>query len=230
MKNLLVSLHIFTLVVLNCLGTQSRAESKTGTVTISVLDSFGHPRLDCHVVQFSSDAPFKKAEYKNRFSKYVGTNIPYAFAYTLLLRCDDGQTLGPKYITVGRPKEFFVIGRWQHFGDWVTGPEPRLAISVKTDAETKLSGQAWVRVVGVYVDSVEVDEVDPQTHMASFYEIVPGRYLVMILDGDKVVCTAPVEYSAEPESHAKITLSVSLGGCQVGGLGPSSRGSVGTQP
>jgi hypothetical protein len=230
MTKLLCWLQILSLGALNAMAAPRDTAQKAATITLSVLDSFGHPRLDCHVVQFSSDAPFKKAEYKNRFSKYVGTNIPYAFVYTLLLRCHDGQTLGPKYITVGRPKEFFVIGQWQHFGDWVTGPDPRLAISVETDAETKLSGQAWVKVVGVYVDSVEVDEVDAQTHMASFYEIVPGRYLVMILDGDKIICTAPVEYSAEPESHAKIKLSVSLGGCQIGGLGPSSRGSVGTQP
>lgn len=218
MMKILVWLQVLTLGASNSFALPDDAMRKTATVTLSVLDSFGHPRSDCHVVQFSSDEPFRKAEYKNKFTKYAGANIPYAI-YTLLLRCDDGQTLGPKYITVGRPKNFFVISQWRHFGDWVTGPDPRLAISVETDSETKLSGQAWVKVVGVYVDSAEIDEVNPQTHTASFYDVVPGRYLVLLLDGDKIICTQPVEYSADPESHAKLKLSASLGGCKVESLG-----------
>jgi len=218
MKNLLVWLQTFTLVALNCLGTPNHTVSKTGAVTLSVLDSFGHPRSDCHVTQFASDEPFKKADYKNKFDKYVGENVPYA-AYTLFLRCDDGKPLGPVYVDVSRPQEFVVIGEWRNMGDWVTGPDPRLAISVETDAETHLSDQAWVKVVGVYVDSAEVDELNPQTHVASFYKIVPGRYVVLLLDGNKIICAKPIEFAGEFQAHAKMKLSVAAGSCKVDGLG-----------
>jgi hypothetical protein len=218
MMKILVWLQVFTLAASNSFALPDDEMRKTATVTLSVLDSFGHPRSDCHVVQFSSDEPFKKAEYKNKFRKYIGENIPYAI-YTLFLRCDDGRSLGPRYITVGRSQEFFVIGQWRNIGDWVTGPDPRLAIFVETDGETHLSSRTWIKIVGVYVDSAEVDEVNSQTHVASFYDIVPGRYLVILLDGDKIICTRPVEYLREFESHAKMKLSVSVGGCKVDGLG-----------
>jgi hypothetical protein len=218
MNDLIVWLQIFTLVLLNCYGTQGRPESKTGTVTLSVLDSFGHARSDCHVTQFASEEPFKNAEYKNNFKKYSGENIPYA-VYTLFLRCDDGKPLGPIYVDLSRPQEFVVVGRWRNMGDWVTGPDPRLAVSVETDAETHLSDRAWVKVVGVYVDSAEVDEVNPQTHVAGFYKIVPGRYLVILLDSDRVICTKAVEFLQELQPHAKMKVSVSASGCKVDGLG-----------
>jgi hypothetical protein len=218
MKNFLVWLQTFTLAAFNCFGTSNRTESKVGTVTLSVLDSFGHPRSDCHVTEFASDEPFKKAEYKNKFTSYVGENVPYA-VYTLFLRCDDGKPLGPVYVDVNRPQEFVVIGRWRNMGDWVTGLDPRLAISVETDAETHLSDQAWVKIVGVYVDSAEVDRLNPRTHEASFYKIVPGRYLVLLLDGNKIICTRPIEFAGEFQAHAKMKLSVAAGSCKVDGLG-----------
>jgi hypothetical protein len=218
MKNTAVWLQIFTLVALACFGIPDNTAPKIGTVTLSVLDSFGLPRSDCHVTRFFSEAPYKKAEYKNKFAKYVGEKIPYA-GYTLFLRCDDGKPLGPVYVDVRRPQEFVVIGRWRNMGDFVTGTDPRLAVSVETDAETHLSDHAWVKVVGVYIDNAEVDQLNPQTHEASFYEIVPGRYLVLLLDGNKIICTRPIEFAGEFQSHAKMKLSVAAGSCKVDGLG-----------
>ena len=172
MKNTPVWLQVFTLAASACFGTPGDAAPKIGTVTLSVLDSFGRPRSDCHVTRFFSEAPYKNAEYKNKFAKYVGEKIPYA-GYTLFLRCDDGKPLGPVYVDVGHPQEFVVIGRWRNMGDFVTGPDPRLAVSVETDAETHLSDNAWVKVIGVYGDSAEVDRLNPQTRQASFYKLSP---------------------------------------------------------
>ncbi len=218
MKNVTVWLQVLTLVASTYFGIPTDTAPKIGTVTLSVLDSFGRPRSDCHVTRFFSDAPYEKAEYKNKFAKYVGEKIPYA-AYTLFLRCDDGKPLGPVYVDVSRPQEFVVIGRWRNIGDWVTGPDPRLSVGVETDSETHLSDRAWVKVVGVYVDSAEVDEVNPHTHLAGFYRIVPGRYIVVLLDGDKIVCTKAVEFLQEFQPHAKMKMSVSAAGCKVDGLG-----------
>jgi hypothetical protein len=208
----------FTLVASTCFGIPNDTGPKIGTVILSVLDSFGRPRSDCHVTRFFSDAPFAKADYKNKFTKYVGEKIPYGL-YTLFMRCDDGEPLGPVYVDVSRPQEFVVIGEWRNMGDWVTGPEPRLAVSVETDPETHLSDHAWVKVVGVYVSSAEVDTISPQTHVATFYRIVPGRYLVVLLDDDKIVCTKAVEFLQEFQADAKMKLSVSAAGCKVDGLG-----------
>jgi len=218
MKNVLVSLQALTLAASTCFGIPNNMVPKTGTVTLSVLDSFGRPRSDCHVTRFFSDSPYEKAEYKNKFDKYAGEKIPYA-AYTLFLKCDDGKPLGPVYVDVSRPQEFVVIAEWRNMGDWVTGPDPRLAISVETDAETHLSERAWVKVVGVYVDSAEVGKVNPQTRVADFYRIVPGRYLVVLLDADKIICTKAVEFLQEFQAHARMKVSVSAAGCKVDGLG-----------
>ena len=190
---------------------------KTSTVSLSVLDSFGHPRSDCRVWHLSSEAPFAKADYSGRFSKYVGENIPYGY-YTLFLKCDDGLTMGPKYLRVGRAQEFFVVGQWRNIGDWVTGPDPRLAISVETNAGVPLTDHAWVKIVGVYIDSAEVDKLNSETHMADFYEIVPGRYLVTLLDQDRIICTLPFEYLAQLDGHARMKLTVSTGGCKADGM------------
>ena len=218
MRNMPVWLQVLALVASTSVAAPTDAALKTGTVTLSVLDSFGRPRSDCHVTRFFSDAPYDKAEHKNKFDKYVGQKIPFA-AYTLFLGCDDGEHLGPVYVDVSRPQEFVVVGRWRHMGDWVTGSEPRLAVSVETDAEAHLSDQAWVKVVGVYVDSAEVDKINPQTHTADFYAIFPGRYLVLLLDGDKIICTRAVEFLPEFQSHTKMKVSVSSAGCKVDGLG-----------
>jgi hypothetical protein len=218
MKNPVVWLQVLTFVASTCVGIPTDTAPKTGTVTLSVLDSFGRPRSDCHVTRFFSAAPYEKAEFKNKFAKYLGEKIPYA-AYTLFLRCDDGKPIGPVYVDVHRPQEFIVIGEWRNMGDWVTGLDPRLAVSVETDAETHLSEQAWVKVVGVYVNSAEVDEVSPQTHLAAFYRIVPGRYLVVLLDADRIICSKAVEFLQEFQSHAKMKLTVSNTGCKVDGLG-----------
>jgi hypothetical protein len=218
MRKMPVWLQIVALLSSVCFDIPGEAAPKIGTVTLSVLDSFGRPRSDCHVTRFFSEAPYEKAEYKNKFAKYVGEKIPYA-GYTLFLRCDDGKPLGPVYVDVSRPQEFVVVGRWRNMGDWVTGTEPRLAVNVETDAETQLSDQAWVKVVGVYVDSAEVDAVSPQTHSAAFYRIVPGRYLVVLLDSDKIICTKAVEFLQEFQPHAKMKVSVSAAGCKVDGLG-----------
>ena len=218
MKSVPIWLQILALVTSACFGIPDDPATKTGTVNLSVLDSFGGPRSDCHVTRFSSDTPFEKAEYKNNFAKYVGQKIPYA-VYTLFLRCDDGKPIGPVYVDVSRPREFIVIGEWGNMGDWVTGPDPRLAVSVETAAGTHLSDRAWIKAVGVYVDSAEVDELNPQTHLAGFYRIVPGRYIVILLDDDKIVCTKAVEFLQEFQPHAKMKMSVSAAGCKVDGLG-----------
>ncbi len=218
MKTLVVSLQVFLLTASNCFGMPNKTVQKTGTVTLSVLDSFGRPRSDCHVTQFSSAYPYQKAEYKNKFANYIAQEIPYAI-YTLFMRCDDGKPLGRVYVNVSRPQQLVVIGEWRNIGDWVTGPDPRLAISVETDAEVHLSEQAWVKVVGVYVDDSEVSKINPQTHTADFYNLVSGRYLVVLLDADKIICTKAVGFSQEFQSHAKMKMSVTATGCTVDGLG-----------
>ncbi len=219
MNNVTGWLQVFTLLVVSpFFGVPVDTPTKTGTVNLSVLDSFGHPRSDCHVTRFFSEAPHKKADYKNNFARYVGEKIPYA-GYTLFLRCDDEKPLGPIYVDVSRLQQFVVIGGWRNMGDWVTGPDPRLSVSVETDAGSRISDRAWVKVVGVYVDSAEVDEVNPQTHLAGFYKIVPGRYIVILLDDDKIVCTKTVEFLQEFQPHAKMKMSVSADGCKVDGLG-----------
>lgn len=190
---------------------------KTSTVSLSVLDSFGHQRPDCHVWHLSSDAPFAKADYSSRFSKYIGEKIPYGY-YTLLLKCDDRLTMGPKYLSVAHPQEFFVVAQWRNIGDWVTGLDARLAISVETNAGVTLTDRAWVKIVGVYVDSAEVAKLNSESHIAAFYEIVPGRYLVTLLDEDRIICTLPFEYLWELDAHGRMKLTVSTGGCEAEGM------------
>jgi hypothetical protein len=218
MKNLIVWLQVLTLAASTYFRIPNDTDPNIGTVILSVLDSFGRPRLDCHVTQFSSHAPYEKAEFRARFAKYVAEKIPYA-TYKLSLRCDDGTPLGPAYVVVSRPQVFVVIGEWRNMGDWVTGPAPRLSVRVDTEAGTHLSDRAWVKVVGVYVDSAEVDRINPQTNAAGFYSIVPGRYLVMVLDDDKIVCAKAVEFLEEFQAHAEMKLSVSAAGCKADGLG-----------
>jgi len=207
MKTISFLLVALAFATLSAHSVAKGSRSTSATVSLSILDSFGKQRQDCHVIEFSSSYPYHKAELKARFSGYTATEIPFGW-YRIRLRCDDLQHLGPEYVYVERNQEFFVVSQWRHFGDYVTGP--RLAVNLETAPDVQLSKQAWIRAVGIYTKESEVSKIDPASHSASFYDIVPGRYLLLLLDGEQIVCSKPVDFL---ESDAKLSLSISTEGC-----------------
>ena len=113
-------------------------------------------------------------------------------------------------VAVERPDQFLVLASWLSIGDYVTRPDPRLMISVKTDQE--LSSGAWIKLVGIYLDKYEIDRIEPSTRTARFYDLVPGRYFILLLTKGGVACAKQVDFLKAP---AKLQLSLSRNACRV---------------
>jgi hypothetical protein len=72
-------------------------------------------------------------------------------------------------------------------------------------------GQAWVKVLGVYVDHSASDGVDPHTGEAQFHwMIVPGTYMVLLLTPEKLVCVKEIELL---EPRGRLELEPTANGC-----------------
>lgn len=183
--------------------------SSLATVTLLPLDSFGGARQGCQVVEFVTLDDLE-TDYKMRFEGLRAKNIPFGADYRTHIKCDDQRGSGPFFVTVNRSDQFIVLGSWLHRGDYVTGPSPRLTVSVAGTLDAGPSPKTWVKIVGVYLDHSETGKVDPESHSAMFYDLVPGRYLVLILSGKKLSCTKQVDFFG---AHTGLDISISQKSC-----------------
>jgi hypothetical protein len=85
---------------------------------------------------------------------------------------------------------------------------------VSLETKVPLSDRAWAKIVGVYIDKAEEAQIDPNSRTAGFFSIVPGKYLALLLDGEKLLCTKQIIFRRE---HAHLTLSLSADGCTAKG-------------
>jgi len=184
------------------------------TVKLKILDSYGRSRQGCRVTEFHLHKPEGDAEYRGSFDALVASKIPFGNTYSVLVKCADGSIASYPYVGVTHSEQLLVLVSWIPDEDYVTGPEPRLAIAVSTDSKSRLSDHAWVKAVGVYADGTEVAQVDPVTGVAGLYSIVPGRIIILILDGEKLICTQQINFLRE---HAHLALSLTPDGCKAQG-------------
>lgn len=174
-----------------------------GAVTVSAVDSFGRPRADCKVAEFRS-MDDEEVDYVDRFDGLTGHDIPVGHSYRIHLRCADAESAGPFFALVNRQDAFLVLGAWLNRGDYETGSTPRLTVNVD-QARSQISSEAWVKIIGIYTSVSEADRIDSQTHSARFYDPQPGRYLLLLLDGEKVVCTKQIAIEA-PKAQLRLVL------------------------
>jgi hypothetical protein len=206
------SLRCFPIALLIGLSTcaPSVPQQKLATVTFLVFDSFGRPQSDCHILEFVSLDDERNPDYVAHFSGAVGRNIPYGSTYRVHAKCADERSGGTFLVTVNKSDTLLVLASWLNLGDYVTGPSPRLTIRIRSNNETKLAEKTWIKIVGVYVDRMEVARVSP-SGTAGFFDVVPGKYL-MLLFGDGLVCTKEIEFLKAP---ADLELSISAESCKV---------------
>ncbi len=197
------------------LGAGPNPPQKFATVTLSVLSSLGQSQAGCHLLEFVLLDDGANADYKSRFDGLVGKNIPFGYSYRVSVKCTDPGAGGSFWIPVLRSDQFVVLSSWPHLGDYFTGDEPRLTVSVSRHSGAQTLGQAWVKVIGVYVDGREVDKLDSQSGATRFYHLEPGRFLVLLLTGERVLCTKQIDVLG-PE--ARLELSLSGQGCKAEGL------------
>jgi hypothetical protein len=181
------------------------------TVTIRFVDYFGAPWPDCHVEEFTST--FGKdvgSDYASRFRGLTGRNIPFNLGYRVVVQCAKPDYPSfPFSVDVTRDRAFIVVSDWMHRGDYETGSDPRLAVSVVPRPPEV--GQAWVKLLGVYMDHSASDGVDPETGEARFHwMIVPGTYMVLLFTPDKLVCAKEIELL---EPHGRLELEPTPNGC-----------------
>ena len=178
------------------LGGQDISREQYATVSLKILDSYGHQRPGCHVTKFRRKKTQGGADYQGSFSGLVGSKIPSGFGltYDVLVYCTDGSHASNPFVAVTRSEEFIVLVGWVPDGDYVTGPDPRLKIKVDADSAANIADHAWIKAVGVYMDDSEVAQIDSQSHSAGLFSIVPGRYLILLLNGEKVICTQQINF------------------------------------
>lgn len=183
---------------------------KFATVTLNVLDSFGLRRPDCSVAEFVLQDDDGNLDFRDHFTHLVGRDIPYGSSYRVRVKCADDSTQGPFLISVTRANEFRVLGAWLHRGDYVTAT-PRLKIFVARN-HTEQSHDSWVDLVGVYLHTSHTDSIDPDSGEAAFYNIVPGRYIVLLLNGEKLTCLKQIDFVEVP---ARLQLYPANGACTI---------------
>lgn len=179
------------------------------TVTIRFVDFFGVPWQGCHVEELTSAEVDTGPDFASRFHGLVGHNIPFGADYRLVLKCAAAGPFFPFFVAVERNPAFLVVPSWQHAGDYQTGLVPPLTVSVVPRPRGGM-GQAWVKVVGVYINHSESDGVDQQTGEAWFHWIVPGTYMVLLLTPEKLVCVKEIELL---DAFGRLELEPTPNGC-----------------
>jgi hypothetical protein len=182
------------------------------TVTVRFVNYFGVPWPDCHVEEFTSTLGSDVGtDYAGRFHGLTGRNIPFNLGYRLVLECaKPGYPSFPLSVDVTRHRTFIVVSSWMHRGDYETGLGPRLTVSV-VPRPPEVIGQAWVKLLGVYMDHSASDGVDPETGEARFHwMIVPGTYMVLLFTPEKLVCAKEIELL---EPHGRLELAATPKGC-----------------
>jgi hypothetical protein len=182
----------------------------TTTVTIRYVDHFGKPWTGCHVQEFSFSQGASHADYASHFDGMTGHNIPFSPEYKVRLDCTGRVLNGPFYVSVTRPRQLILISVWSHVGDYHTGLGPRLTVRVAVPALER-PHQTWVEITGVFLHFYEIDSVDPESHEARFYDLLPGRYLVLLVTGGKVACVKQIDFL---EPGAQLELGLSPKGCE----------------
>lgn len=195
-------------------GSTSGQAKQSATVTLSLFTSFGEPIAACNVEGFLSFNEGDKTEYRGRFHGLTGVGIPFGKVYRAILKCAKGRFWGPYWISVERTDEFVALGDWYHHGDYYTGAEPRLTVYVMGSSVPK-TVQQWIKIVGEYSGEQEVDKISSRSHSAQFYNIFPGRFLILLLSDHGLLCSNQVDLLAP---KARIELSVVPRGCVVKGL------------
>jgi hypothetical protein len=186
------------------------------TVTIRLVDYFGVPWPNCHVAEFTSTLGRNVgSDYAGRFRGLTGRDIPINVGYRLVLQCAKPDYPSPPFsVDVTRDRTLIVVSSWMHRGDYETGLGPRLTVSVVPRPPEV--GQAWVRLLGVYMEHSASDGVDPQTGEAQFHwMVVPGTYMVLLLTPEKLVCAKEIQLL---EPHGRLELQPKANGCAAKGL------------
>lgn len=190
-------------------------QGKLAKVTVAYVDSYGAAVPGCKVQGFMSFNEGDKTDYERNFEKLVGKNIPLGKTYRVILNCDDGSRPGPFWVSVSRADQFLLLSSWKHQEDYYTGTSPRLTVSISGNSFSAKANQTWVKVVGLYTKQLEVDAVDPALRSARFYNIQPGKFLVVVLTAGAVECVEPIKILGP---NAKVKLLLSDQGCKAGNL------------
>lgn len=219
-RNCLAMMGLICIVGVTQPTISANAQSeKSATVTISFFSSFGRPITGCDVADFKSFNDPDKSNYANRFHGLTASGIPFGRTYRVILKCQTVAAytpfskglFGPYWVSVNRAEEFIPLDAWlrRTHGDYY----PHLAAYVVDDRPS--SGQLWIRLIGDYSGDMEVSHVDPKSASAHFYNFEPGRFLLLLFDGDKLVCNNQIDLLGP---DGQIRLFVSPSGCTVKGL------------
>lgn len=215
MKHFQCYFLIFTIALFAPLAAFDHQDRKIATVTLTILDSRGNRQTKCRLLAFTllsdgGNTDIANTDYQDRFLGLVGTNIPFGYRYEINIRCGDAGVRGTFLASVERPDQFIVLSGWPNLGDYVTGPDPRLKVTIHGLPDGRMEPKTWVKLSGVYLDVSEVDKVHEGTDSADFFSVVPGKYMLLVLKGQYVTCARQIDFL---EAHAQLDVSVGAHAC-----------------
>jgi len=125
--------------------------------------------------------------------------------YTVTVRCAGGYR-GSKRALIHHPESSVVVTVTRHRGDHYTGESPRLAITFETPdvPKRKAEKQRWVTLAGLFLDYRESSQIDARDQLARFYDVIPGRYLLQVIEPQRLICTRQIDFL---EAGASLLLS-----------------------
>jgi hypothetical protein len=125
------------------------------------------------------------------FAGQRGTGIPYG-EYTVSVSCADGRGAGGT-VLIWRPDALVIAAKFQEafHADYPPGGAPVLRVKVSKSTADASAGTAWVKLIGVYLNYVDVGQFD--SGEASFVNIQEGRYIFVLLRASAAACTKQVD-------------------------------------
>lgn len=197
-----VAIPLFSLAV------RGVSSDERATVTLIGANSYGRALESCRVRMFASLGGPERVDFASSFKGLVSTEIPYG-EYTAYLACA-GDTGAGSTVRVDRPDQLLVISSHRHIADYYPGLEPRFKITLRNPpAHTTV----WAKLVGVYLNDVDIEPFRGPTHTAFFIQPQPGRYMLMILAPNRLICTTDLITKAQSGS---VDLRIEGDRCVVG--------------
>ena len=183
------------------------AFAQTARVTLLPVESNGGALAGCRVGLFLSLGDSDQQDLSPEFTGLQAASVPYG-RYVAAVRCARNAGASST-IRVDRPVQFFVVSS-RHVADYAPGRTPRF--TVRLLQRPPGASILWAKLVGVYLNEVDIEPVVAEGAAASFANPQPGRYVLLILSPDRLICRAEIVIQSPAGS---IALRSGDNGCAV---------------
>ena len=189
-----------------CLWTLSAA-AEIAHVNILPVSEEGAALERCSVRSFLPVGHEKPKDLASRFSGLDGNNIPFG-KYIVVVRCSNG-TNASALVQVDRPRKFAIVTP-SLMADYRPDALPQFLVRIQPRPEGPR--MLWAKLIGVYLNELDVEPFSAESGTAAFISIQPGRYILLLLGVDGKFCSVGLSITRPSGS---VTFHQRAGACEL---------------